>query len=740
MKLKIFSATICILFVAMFFLPVGQALESTSITLSPDNFNVETENSLTFTATLTSGGSPLSGKTILFTTSGGTFTPMTGLATTGSDGKATITYAAPVISLDNQPVTVTATFAWDFSYWGSSNTVNGTIDLLASTSLSISPSSFTLTAGESQTFTATLTSGGAPVQGKTIFFSKLWGTVDPISGTTDSQGNVSTNYASPSIVLIENETIGATFLGDWDYESSTANVSGVIQNAATENAINYSWDNHWTVENLLEWNLPENEPLITFKIRPTIELNPSFKLAAGLNWTSLADSLLQGVGWASTESELTTTVGLDIEFEATLPAGWGIQLDQNVELLNGRFDSWVTVPVGPIPVPMKINPRLYLGVKNITSENGIHASAKWSGTATSTIGFSYDTRTGGVLNKSENMEMTIDNLDVGGDIEITPYLKPEIDFLLGGVAGPLLNVEFRFPTSISGETSTIGSINSIDVDVDVDLNVGARGEISGIKLFDPWDDNILGYHFEGPEPFTWATNYAVTHIDASVGGTIQVGNASVHVPENALTENKEITMSENTAVAPAGYRVVSPVYEIGPSGTTFSASVTITLPYDENAISGDVHEENLAIYYRADENSDWTYLGGTIDLDNNTISVEVNHFSEFVVMSKIAEQSPLALIAVLLVAVGIAGAASFFELRRRGFIFRREVPLMKTPGHCRKCGAPLSSGVKFCKTCGAGLLAPVPSLPLMKPAAFCRKCGSPLTLNVKFCRKCGAKR
>jgi hypothetical protein len=50
------------------------------------------------------------------------------------------------------------------------------------------------------------------------------------------------------------------------------------------------------------------------------------------------------------------------------------------------------------------------------------------------------------------------------------------------------------------------------------------------------------------------------------------------------------------------------------------------------------------------------------------------------------------------------------------------------PQTCRKCGSPVTSGMKFCESCGAKIEA--------LPA--CPQCGAPLVPDVKFCESCGA--
>lgn len=219
----------------IFSIPSSQAafLDSTTLTLSPSDFQVESGDSVSFTATLTSEGDPISGKDIVFTTTWGTFSPISGTVETDQNGQATITYNAPSISTDNQSVSVTATFIGDLSYGSSSDSASGNIQgsLFSSTTLALSPSSFTVESENSVSLTAKLTSKGTALSGKTITFSTINGTVDPITGKTNSDGEAEVTYTAPSFSVSESVTVKATFVGDLDYKSSSAEASGTIESA-----------------------------------------------------------------------------------------------------------------------------------------------------------------------------------------------------------------------------------------------------------------------------------------------------------------------------------------------------------------------------------------------------------------------------------------------------------------------------------------------------------------------------
>ncbi|MDI6643193.1 MAG: DUF5711 family protein [Candidatus Hodarchaeaceae archaeon] len=92
--------------------------------------------------------------------------------------------------------------------------------------LTISPSSFSCSVGQSTTLTATLTSNGNPIVGKTIYWGATTGNLSPTSGTTDKEGRVSTVYTAPNDP--RDVTIVASFVGDEQYLASSENSSCTV--------------------------------------------------------------------------------------------------------------------------------------------------------------------------------------------------------------------------------------------------------------------------------------------------------------------------------------------------------------------------------------------------------------------------------------------------------------------------------------------------------------------------------
>ena len=98
------------------------------------------------------------------------------------------------------------------------------------TSISISPSNFTLQSGQITTLTATLRDdANNPLTNKTISWSRTAGNLSVASSTTNSYGQVSVTYTAPFVSVQTSVTITASFAGDNKYlASSTTSVGTVL--------------------------------------------------------------------------------------------------------------------------------------------------------------------------------------------------------------------------------------------------------------------------------------------------------------------------------------------------------------------------------------------------------------------------------------------------------------------------------------------------------------------------------
>ncbi|MEM2126975.1 MAG: PGF-pre-PGF domain-containing protein [Candidatus Bathyarchaeia archaeon] len=97
----------------------------TELMLSPSAFTVKTGEFIKIVAMLTSEGRPLDGKPIVFSATAGDVSP--NIAYTDENGRATVTYTAPVVSV-RASVNITATFPGDLKYKESIATILGIIE------------------------------------------------------------------------------------------------------------------------------------------------------------------------------------------------------------------------------------------------------------------------------------------------------------------------------------------------------------------------------------------------------------------------------------------------------------------------------------------------------------------------------------------------------------------------------------------------------------------------------------
>jgi len=134
----------------------------------------------------------------------------------------------------------------------------------------------------------------------------------------------------------------------------------------------------------------------------------------------------------------------------------------------------------------------------------------------------------------------------------------------------------------------------------------------------------------------------IENIPASTGGTVVVNVIEINVTmnllvvlPNALSKNTTIDVVQKLPENLPTYVMVSDIFDIGPNGTTFNKPSTLTLPYNENEIPPGMSENDLAIYRRIGGENIWERIGGNVDKENHTISVQINHLSEYAVMANI---------------------------------------------------------------------------------------------------------
>jgi len=124
------------------------------------------------------------------------------------------------------------------------------------------------------------------------------------------------------------------------------------------------------------------------------------------------------------------------------------------------------------------------------------------------------------------------------------------------------------------------------------------------------------------------------------GGTYSntVETVTVDIPPDALAEDTVISIDTHPTREYGGFlinqseNIVSyGVYKLEPTGTDFSTPVTITLSYDETLVDEE-HLEQLLVLYSADGVT-WSEIPiKSVNATENTLTIEVDHFSLVVIM------------------------------------------------------------------------------------------------------------
>lgn len=106
------------------------------------------------------------------------------------------------------------------------------------------------------------------------------------------------------------------------------------------------------------------------------------------------------------------------------------------------------------------------------------------------------------------------------------------------------------------------------------------------------------------------------------------GKASVTIPAEALSKETAITVT-HASNPPAGN--IGTAYEFGPSGTTFSKPVTISIGYDETALPSGVVESDLRMGTAV--NGQWQAVSNSnTDTTANIVTGATDHFSIYAVV------------------------------------------------------------------------------------------------------------
>jgi hypothetical protein len=118
------------------------------------------------------------------------------------------------------------------------------------------------------------------------------------------------------------------------------------------------------------------------------------------------------------------------------------------------------------------------------------------------------------------------------------------------------------------------------------------------------------------------------------------GNVILYIPENTVGLNRNgqflysISIKEsNTPPPPSDAKIIGQVYEIGPSGATFDPPIDLTCKYVDAEVPQGLAEKNLVLATYNQDTEQWQVLEGNVDIENNTVSTKLSHFSTYAVLA-----------------------------------------------------------------------------------------------------------
>ncbi|WP_177246056.1 immunoglobulin-like domain-containing protein [Paenibacillus sp. BC26] len=135
-----------------------------------------------------------------------------------------------------------------------------------------------------------------------------------------------------------------------------------------------------------------------------------------------------------------------------------------------------------------------------------------------------------------------------------------------------------------------------------------------------------------PSDTTVTSTDGTLTLPAGQSGKVSFEDAvTISIPAGSTTKDLKLTIDKvlNTQHLVSDEDVLaSPVFEILKNfSENFSKSITLTFAFDPTKLSGD---QKVAVYYYDEVKKEWVKVGG-VQINQNHISVEVNHFTKYAV-------------------------------------------------------------------------------------------------------------
>jgi hypothetical protein len=250
--------------------------ENTQLFISPENFELDSRETMTFTAMLQDAdNNPLVGKILNWSTNVDSLSAEN--ATTDNSGRCEVEFKAPEVAERTQ-VTIKVTFAGDESYTSSEAVSKGSVKPkpYIPTTLRVEPSYLKLESeGHTELSALLLDNEGNHLANKSIEWHTDDGMLSENQTTTDNSGVATTTYTAPNVTTLTTVEIYARFLGNARYQPSEATVScRVLPSSLAEVFENLS--KYWSDVGLENFEDPIEEAIIENSLGACINIQTKF--------------------------------------------------------------------------------------------------------------------------------------------------------------------------------------------------------------------------------------------------------------------------------------------------------------------------------------------------------------------------------------------------------------------------------------------------------------------------------
>lgn len=127
-----------------------------------------------------------------------------------------------------------------------------------------------------------------------------------------------------------------------------------------------------------------------------------------------------------------------------------------------------------------------------------------------------------------------------------------------------------------------------------------------------------------------------------IEATSKDGMLTINVPQDTVALDKdskslkrlEATINDKPPAPPQDTSIVGPAYDLGPDGVTFAPPITLTWAYSPETLPQGIDERHLLIAFW--NGSQWEALESQVNVDANTVSARISHFTQFALIGKSA--------------------------------------------------------------------------------------------------------